>query len=125
MRERVRGRQPALHQHRVAEHFVKDKRQNRLERTHIDRIVATYRDRTEAERYSRRVSLQEIAAKHEYNLNISRYVSTAQEEEEIDLGAVHEQLVTLEREIVAATKRHNAFLIELGLPPLPIGDSTS
>ena len=109
----------------AAEHFVKDKRQNRLEPAHIERIVATYRDRTEQERYSRRVSRQEIAITHEYNLNISRYVSTAQAEEEIDLTAVHQKLVTLERDIVAATKRHNAFLQELGLPPLPLGDSST
>ncbi|QFX95147.1 hypothetical protein GCD22_00659 [Acidithiobacillus thiooxidans ATCC 19377] len=53
-----------------------------------------------------------------YNLNISRYVSTAQAEEEIDLQAVHKELTTLEDQIAEATQRHNAFLQELGLPLL-------
>ena len=53
-----------------------------------------------------------------YNLNISRYVSTAQAEEEIDLQAVHAELTTLEGKIAEATHRHNAFLEELGLPLL-------
>ena len=54
-----------------------------------------------------------------YNLNISRYVSTAEVEKEIDLGAVHSELVSLDQKIDAATQRHNEFLKELGLPLLP------
>jgi type I restriction enzyme M protein len=54
-----------------------------------------------------------------YNLNISRYISTAVAEEEIDLGSVNTELVSLENEIKAATEKHNAFLKELGLPLLP------
>ena len=65
-----------------------------------------------------RVSVERIE-KEGYNLNISRYVSTAEAEEEIDLGAVNLELVSLEQKISAATKRHNEFLKELGLPLLP------
>ncbi len=54
-----------------------------------------------------------------YNLNISRYVSTAQDEVEIDLAATHAELVEIEKKIAAATAKHNQFLKELGLPPLP------
>ena len=104
----------------AAEHFVKDKRQNRLAESHIDRIIATYRDRTEQERYSRRVSLGEIVDK-DYNLNISRYVSTAEDEPEVDLDEVHQELVRIEAELAAATGAHNKFLEELGLRPLPSG----
>ena len=56
---------------------------------------------------------------NDYNLNISRYVSTAQAEEEIDLQAVHGELITLEEEIIGAKKDHNKFLDELDLPKLP------
>lgn len=56
---------------------------------------------------------------NDYNLNISRYVSTAEVEQEIDLTAVHGDLVKTESEIAAAKQRHNAFLVELGLAPLP------
>ena len=65
-----------------------------------------------------RVGLDEIE-KNDYNLNISRYISTAIAEAEIDLPAVNVELVTLEKDIKAARDKHNAFLKELGLPALP------
>ncbi len=102
----------------AAEHFEKGKRQNQLKPEHIQKIIDTYQHRTEEARYSRRVEMSEIA-KNDFNLNISRYISTAVGEEEIDLAAVHAQLVAIERDIQTATARHNAFLAELGLPLLP------
>ena len=102
----------------ASEHFEKGKKQNRLTDEHIAKIVAAYRDRSEEERYSRRVSMEEIE-KNEYNLNISRYISTSVGEEAIDLSATHRDLVSIEETIRSATAKHNAFLKELGLPPLP------
>jgi len=102
----------------AAEHFVKGKRQNQLSDEHVQRIVNTYRNRGEEERYSRRVSMKEIVD-NDYNLNISRYVSTAQAEEEVDLKAVHAELESIAAEIEDAKKKHNVFLVELGLAPLP------
>ena len=102
----------------AAEHFVKGKRQNRLTDEHIAKIIATYQFRKEEHRYSRRVEMDEIE-KNDYNLNISRYISTATAEEEIELQAVNAELVTLEQEIESARDKHNAFLKELGLPVLP------
>ncbi len=104
----------------ASEHFEKGKRQNRLREDDIEKIVETYQFRKEEERYSRRVSMDEIET-NGYNLNISRYISTATAEEEIDLTAVHADLVNIEERIVNATNKHNQFLKELGLPPLPIG----
>ena len=101
----------------ASEHFEKDKRQNRLVQEHIDKIIDTYQFRKEEARYSRRVSMRDIEAES-YNLNISRYISTATAAEEIDLAAVHSNLVELEKTIEASTEKHNAFLRELGLPPL-------
>lgn len=102
----------------ASEKFDKGKRQNQLNEAHIEKIVSTYQYRKEEERYSRRVPLDEIKA-NDFNLNITRYVSVAVKEADIDLAAVHDELVAAEREISEATKRHNAFLKELGLPPLP------
>jgi len=101
----------------ASEHFEKGKRQNKLLPEHIEKIISTYQYRKEEERYSRRVSMEEIET-NGYNLNISRYISTALAEEAIELGAVHGELEALERKIVAAKEKHNAFLKELGLPPL-------
>lgn len=102
----------------AAEHFEKGKRQNQLRPSDIDKIVDTYRYRTEEERYSRRVGMDEIA-KNDFNLNISRYISTAVGEAEIDLDAVHAELVKIEEEIRTAKATHNAFLRGLGLKELP------
>lgn len=103
----------------AAEHFVKGKRQNQLSDAHIAKIVDTYQQRPDKpiERYARRVSMQEIID-NDYNLNISRYVSTAEQEVEIDLAYVHRDLAEIERQLADARKRHNAFLHELGLAPL-------
>ncbi len=103
----------------AAEHFVKGKRQNQLTEEDIARIVETYQHRKEQDRYARRVTMMEIA-ENDYNLNISRYVSTALKEAEVDLAATHAELVRIEAEIRQATGKHNEFLTELGLPLLPL-----
>lgn len=102
----------------ASEYFEKGKRQNRLLPEHIDKIVSTYQFRKEEDRYSKRVTIERIAEEG-YNLNISRYVSTAIADEVIDLSAVNSELAVLEEKIVATTKKHNEFLKELGLPLLP------
>lgn len=103
----------------AAEQFVKGKRQNQLTDAHIARIVETYQQRPKKiDQYARRVGMQEIA-ENDYNLNISRYVSTAQAEAEIDLAATHARLVEIEKTLAEATARHNGFLRELGLAELP------
>lgn len=102
----------------AAEYFEKGKRQNYLSDDHIRKIVETYQFRKEEDRYSKRVSTQEIAEKHGYNLNISRYISTSVAEEEINLADVHAELIEIEKNIKTAKDKHNEFLKELGLPPL-------
>lgn len=63
--------------------------------------------------------------RNDYNLNISRYVSTAEPEPEIDLAATHQYLMKSETQIRESTARHNEFLKELGLPPLPAQNELS
>jgi type I restriction enzyme M protein len=101
----------------AAEHYEKGKRQNSLLPAHIEKIVSTYQYRKEEARYSRRVGMDEII-NNEYNLNISRYVSTIVEEEPIDLQAVNQKLLELESTLARARDTHNQFLKELGLPPI-------
>ena len=106
----------------ASEHYEKGKRQNSLSDEDIKKIVETYRDRTESiERYARRVEMKEIEA-NDFNLNISRYVSTAEPEAEIDLTATRNELGEIEKQIRESTAKHNAFLRELGLSPLPAPD---
>lgn len=110
----------------ASEGYAKDKRQNRLrtgengEPNDIQKIIDTYINRTENERYSRRVGIEEIV-ENDYNLNITRYVSTAKPEPMIDLEQTHQAIVEAEREIRKMTSKHNGYLKELGLPLLPTG----
>ena len=106
----------------AAEHYEKGKRQNRLrddededKPNDIRKIVETYKNRSDIERYSRKVSMDEIA-KNDYNLNISRYVSISIDEEKIDLQEVNSKLKNIEKNITKAKDTHNGFLRELGLP---------
>ncbi|WP_418163661.1 N-6 DNA methylase, partial [Alistipes communis] len=98
-------------------------RQNRLregengEPNDIQKIVDTYQFRREEPRYSKRVSLERIE-QEDFNLNITRYVSTAQEEEPIDLQKVNDELKEIARRSKETLDRHNEFLKELGLPPI-------
>ena len=64
------------------------------------------------------MGIEEIK-KNDYNLNISRYISTAVGEAEIDLQATHGELLEIEKAIAAARQKHNEFLKELGINPLP------
>ena len=102
----------------ASKYFEKGKRQNRLLPENIDKIIDTYQFRKEEERYSLRVPMEEIEA-NDHNLNISRYISTAVAEEEIDLAVVNATLLEVEKKIDESTKKHNEFLKELGLSPLP------
>lgn len=104
----------------ASEHYKQGKRQNTLregengEPNDIQKIVETYQFRTEQERYSRRVSLDEIE-KNGYNLNISRYVSTSEDEVQIDLKEVNNKLTSINEIIKSNTEKHNGYLKELGL----------
>ena len=107
----------------ASEHFEKDKRQNRLREgedgkpNDIQKIIETYQFRKEEERYSRRVSMDEIE-QNGYNLNISRYVSTIKEEEPIDIHAVMAEIKELEAKRADLDKEINVYLKELGFQPL-------
>lgn len=102
----------------ASNYFEKSKRQNVLLPEHIDKIVETYQYRKEDDKkYSRRVTLEEIK-NNDYNLNISRYVSTITAEDPIDLTEVSKELDKIESDIKKAKDKHNQFLRELGLPEL-------
>jgi type I restriction enzyme M protein len=105
----------------AAEHFVKGKRQNQLTDEHIAKVINTYQFRREEDRYSKRIGMERIAEEG-YNLNISRYISTAEQGIAIDLTATHRELVEIDKQIRDSTAEHNAFLKELGLSPLPMPD---
>ncbi|MBK9354591.1 MAG: type I restriction-modification system subunit M [Bacteroidetes bacterium] len=108
----------------ASEHYKQGKRQNTLregengEPNDIRKIVETYQYRPDhIDRYARRVSMDEIE-KNGYNLNISRYISTSEDEVQIDLKDVNNKLTSINESIKTYTDKHNEYLKELGLKPI-------
>ena len=98
----------------ASKEFEKVKTQNKLRPQHIQKIVETYRDRKEIEKYSHLATLQEVAD-NDYNLNIPRYVDTFEEEEPIDIKAVMAEIKELEAKRAELDKEIEVYLKELGL----------
>jgi type I restriction enzyme M protein len=80
----------------------------------INKIVETYRNRTEIEKYSHLATLQEVA-ENDYNLNIPRYVDTFEAEEEIDIQVVMQEIKSLEAKRAELDKEIDVYFKELGL----------
>jgi len=94
--------------------FESGKNQNRLRDQDVDKIIKTYTDRVEIEKYCHIAPLSEIE-ENDYNLNIPRYVDTFEEEEEIDIKAVQQELKEIDKQIAEVDKELNVYLKELGL----------
>lgn len=99
----------------ASKHFEKGKNQNRLRESDIDKIIETYKKRSNEDKYSYIAKLDEIA-ENDYNLNIPRYVDTFEEEEEIDLNAVVSELRQLDTKSAEIDKEIAKYTKELGIP---------
>ncbi len=97
--------------------FDKQKNQNKLTNDHIEKIVTTYANRKDIDKYSRKIYLDEIKD-NDFNLNISRYVDTFEEEPEIDLEQVTTNLKELKSEEQQIKNKLNKMLAELNLDAL-------
>jgi type I restriction enzyme M protein len=82
----------------ASQHFEKVKTQNVLRDDHIDKIVETYRNRIEEDKYSKKATLQHIAD-NDYNLNIPRYVDTFEAEVSIDINTIATEIKSLDNRI--------------------------
>lgn len=94
--------------------FEKAKNQNRLTEEHISKIVETYREREDVDKYAHLASIEEIR-ENDYNLNIPRYVDTFEQEEEIDLAEVQRLLEQDKREIAELEAKIAETLKVLGV----------
>ncbi|MNS46157.1 Type I restriction enzyme EcoKI M protein [compost metagenome] len=89
------------------------KNQNLLSADNIAKIVATYHNGGNVEKYAYLASLQEIKD-NDYNLNIPRYVDTFEEEEEIDLLAKRAEREQLKAQLTELETEMAKYLEELG-----------
>jgi len=91
--------------------FKEGSNQNSLRGADVTKIAGAFHAFEDVEKYARVVPVEEIE-KNDWNLNISRYVDTADEVEKIDVATAVAELRQLEAE--RAEAKMNAFLKELG-----------
>jgi type I restriction enzyme M protein len=98
----------------ASNNYEKVKNQNVLRPEDIDKIIDTYRNRNEEDKFSKRASLK-LIAENDYNLNIPRYVDTFEAEDSIDINVLANELVDLDKQIAETDKTIAAFCKELGI----------
>jgi type I restriction enzyme M protein len=99
----------------ASQHYEKVKTQNMLRPEDIDKIISTYRNRTEELKYSKRALLQQVI-ENDYNLNIPRYVDTFEAEDRIDINTISRELKDLDKQMVETDKNIANFCKELNIP---------
>ena len=77
--------------------FVKDKSKNIMTSEHVLKVIDTYNNRSDIEKYSRKVSISEIE-ENDYNLNIPRYIDSFEPEEIPDIVQLAKELNEINRE---------------------------
>lgn len=98
----------------ASKEYVPGKNQNSLSEDHINKIVDTYKNRRELEKYSHLSTFDEIK-ENDFNLNIPRYVDTFEEEEEVDLAKVKADIADLELQLKDTQEKIRDYLEELGV----------
>lgn len=96
----------------ASKEFVKGKNQNKLTKENIDKIVDTYKNREDIDKYAHLAKFDEIED-NDFNLNIPRYVDTFEEEEPIDIEQLSKEIVSLNNEIKQAESEFLSMLDEL------------
>ena len=98
----------------ASKEFEKGKTQNVLRETDIKRIVSAYENRVDVPQYAHVAAMDEIRA-NDFNLNIPRYVDTAEKEEEIDLQKLTSDMKKTDEEIAAVSDSLKESFAQLGL----------
>jgi len=98
----------------ASKEFLPGKAQNSLGLENTEKIYSTYIKRKEVDKFSRIVGSEEIK-ENDYNLNITRYVDTFEEEEEVDISANLKELEKLNPEIEKLEKEMSQYLKDLNI----------
>ena len=81
----------------ASKEFVKKAAQNDMEQQHIEKVVNTFLERKEIEKYSYVATYEEIE-ENDFNLNIPRYVDTFEEESLPDVRQILKNLKQIDQE---------------------------
>lgn len=98
----------------ASKQFKSGKAQNTLTNENADTIFDTFMARNDVEKFAHVASPDEIK-ENDYNLNITRYVDTFEEEEEIDIAATIKALDELNPQLEELEKQMKHYLKELGI----------
>ena len=93
--------------------FVKDGNKNKLRDEDVEKIVDSFDKFENVEKYAEVVDLKTIED-NDYNLNISRYVDTTEEEEEVDINKVIGEIKEIKEKLSSNEEKLNGYLKELG-----------
>ena len=94
--------------------YADEKKQTRLRPEDIEKIVATATKFKSVPKYAHRAKRSEIE-ENEFNLNIPRYVDTAEAEEEIDIAGLQVEIDGLEVQLAETRAEMRKCLAELGV----------
>lgn len=86
---------------------------NQLDMSSISEIVKAFTEFKNIDRFAKVVSLEEIA-KNNYDLNVSRYVDTSEEEERVDIPTTWKEIKTMEKEKQVIESKLENYLKEIG-----------
>jgi len=95
-------------------HFAKGKNQNVLEEKHIEDIINAYKERKDIDKFAHVANIDEIK-ENKYNLNISRYIDTFEEEELVDIDEVQKNIIDIKNELAQVESKMQEYIKELGL----------
>jgi type I restriction enzyme M protein len=98
----------------ASQFYEKATNQYLLREQDIDKIISTYRNRTEELKYSKLATLKEVAD-NDYNLNIPRYVDTFEVAESIDINLIAQEIKALDSKMAETDMVIEAFCKELNI----------
>lgn len=83
----------------ASQNFSKGKNQNHLDDSHLEEIMSAYKNRESVDKFAHLSDNKELK-KNDYNLNITRYVDTSEDEIIIDLDEVSLNIQETEEKIL-------------------------
>lgn len=98
----------------ASKQFKPGKAQNTLTKEHANKIFDTFIARQDVEKFAHLATPDEIK-ENDYNLNITRYVDTFEEEEEIDISATIKAIEELNPQLEHLEAQMKHYLKELGI----------
>ena len=98
----------------ASKEFDDSETKNKLRDQDISKIISEFKDRKNIDKYSYSATLKEVE-ENDYNLNITRYVDTFEEEADVDLDEVSNKIKQIDLDLIANQSVVGGFCDELGI----------